>query len=417
MKRREFVKKAGIAGVGATFAPSILSKENLLAATKNKKVEHVVFCLLGGGLRNLETVHQINGNLMPSVLLENNLSNASQQSEFTIKSKINSLPLQSSATLFKEFRFKKERSRHINGYATALTGSYYDEEVKLTDKNFQPTIFEYYNKYGNVKKSGLNSWWVSSGIADYHELAFSKSSDFGENYAGNFIQPSKLISSVKKNNRSLSSESIEFEKHYNQSVYSSTLLKKNHKEQTKVNHFLRDYLFDYQNIEYTNSLTEHDLHTTLFSKKVMQEFAPELLVIDLQGADIAHSNYTQYCNAIQRYDFMLGYLWKTIQNTPGMANNTLLIVTPEFGRDYTSNSITDINNKGGVNHGNDETSQEIFCLLAGPKHIIKQEQVIIAQAGESIDIAPTIAYALGFYDAIPLPLKQTMGSVLSQAFV
>jgi hypothetical protein len=59
-------------------------------------------------------------------------------------------------------------------------------------------------------------------------------------------------------------------------------------------------------------------------------------------------------------------------------------------------------------------SRELFCLIAGPPSVVKQNQLITTVAGESIDVIPTIAHALGFYDGAASMLS---GQKLMQAFV
>lgn len=68
MDRRSFVKKAGLAAAGVIAAPYILPSGRLFAQTGNRKVNHVVFCMLAGGVRNIESVHQNQSNLMPTML-------------------------------------------------------------------------------------------------------------------------------------------------------------------------------------------------------------------------------------------------------------------------------------------------------------------------------------------------------------
>ncbi len=69
MKRRGFIKKATAATAGAFMAPYILPSGRLFAATGTRIVDHVVFCLFAGGVRNLESVHKADGNLMPNTIL------------------------------------------------------------------------------------------------------------------------------------------------------------------------------------------------------------------------------------------------------------------------------------------------------------------------------------------------------------
>ena len=68
MERRSFLKKAALTAAGAIAAPYILPSGRLFAASGNRKVNHVVFCMLAGGIRNIESVHQAESNLMSTML-------------------------------------------------------------------------------------------------------------------------------------------------------------------------------------------------------------------------------------------------------------------------------------------------------------------------------------------------------------
>ena len=68
MKRRNFIKQAGLAAGALAAAPWILPSGRLFAATGARKVNHVVFCLFAGGVRNIDSVKMNDGNLMPNLL-------------------------------------------------------------------------------------------------------------------------------------------------------------------------------------------------------------------------------------------------------------------------------------------------------------------------------------------------------------
>ncbi|MEN9919007.1 MAG: hypothetical protein RL662_1443 [Bacteroidota bacterium] len=89
---------------------------------------------------------------------------------------------------------------------------------------------------------------------------------------------------------------------------------------------------------------------------------------------------------------------------------------PEHGRNSTPNTVMDSYGRYALDHTNDAMSREIFCLILGPAGIVKQNQVITSIEGESIDVVPTIADILGFYNGIPSNYKTNMGVPLAQAF-
>ena len=65
------------------------------------------------------------------------------------------------------------------------------------------------------------------------------------------------------------------------------------------------------------------MQTVNFAEKIIQEYKPELLVVNMQDVDIAHSNFTLYANNIQKAVYALWHLWETIQSTPGMMNDNI----------------------------------------------------------------------------------------------
>jgi hypothetical protein len=158
-----------------------------------------------------------------------------------------------------------------------------------------------------------------------------------------------------------------------------------------------------------------DMYNVLFTERIIQTFKPELTVVNMQGVDICHSNFTEYCNNLRKADYAVGHLWETIQNTPGMANDTILIVAPEHGRNLQANTIIDQFGNPALDHTSDATSREIFCLVVGSQGMVQQNQIITQVTGESIDIVPTISHILGFRDDIPGGMLS--GRILNEAFV
>src|SRR5690349_24951147 len=121
MKRREFIKKAGFATAGAFAVPYILPSGRLFAASGVRKVNHVVFCMFAGGVRNRESVDQELGNLMPNMLSGNQAIAPDIAAAIASSAPPSIAPgnLQSQGTLFKEFRYKDGPTGHFNGHTTA----------------------------------------------------------------------------------------------------------------------------------------------------------------------------------------------------------------------------------------------------------------------------------------------------------
>lgn len=432
MKRREFIRKAGLAA-GALTLPYVLPGGSLFAPTGARKVNHVVFCLFAGGVRNWESVHKNDGNLMTSML------NGSETISGDISGNMPNLgssplssPLQNFGTLFKEFRYENGPTGHFNGHTTAITGQYTNSGLSLLERPEFPTVFELYRKHSTPERSALNSWWVTHTNNLYPILNYSNYPGYGPLYGANQISPGAFFSydnagllinkaNFPNENNALRDEMRQF---FNYSFGAPSAaqigLKNTADDALLINSWIDKVIQKGLNLQLENpwnvpSGMNGDMMNVFFAEEILQEFAPELLVVNMFGVDVCHSNFTGYCSNLMRADYAVGHLWDTIQNTPELANDTILIVAPEIGRNGTPNSIVDINGRAALDHTNgDPVSKEIFCLVAGPPSVVQQGKVVSNVEGESIDIVPTIANILGFDNEVSGLLP---GSVLNEAFV
>jgi hypothetical protein len=431
--RRNFIKKAAIAAGAAITAPYILPSGRLFAASGNRIANHVVFCLFAGGIRNIESVKKERGNLLPRLL------NGPASVDPLIAAGMDPLPaftgqsLQSAATLFREFRYKQGPTGHFNGHTTAITGNYtlYDLNIKEPPK--MPTVFEYYRKHNSPSQAALNAWWVSNTLGPYPSLNYSSYEGYGALYGANYIQPSSIIS---VNGYNALANPLEFSgngqtavkdlQNFFNAAFSKSYIADNAgvynpgNDGPSVQSFIKSELANaaagqYNNVWGVGNSLNGDIFNVYFAQKIIEAYKPELLVVNMQGVDICHTNFTEYCNNLRKADFAVGKLWEAIQNTPGMANDTILIVAPEHGRNLESNTLTDAFGQFAFDHTSDATSREIFCMIVGPPGKVRQNQVISQVLGESIDIVPTIAHILGFDGDIPGGMLP--GRALTEAFL
>jgi hypothetical protein len=433
MKRRSFIRKAGIATAGAWLAPYILPSGRLFAASGARKVNHVVFCLFAGGVRNFESVQKADGNLMRNIL------SGSEAISPDIAAGMSNLPpaplstaLQNFGTLFKEFRYSAGPTGHFNGHTTAITGQYTSNDLTLRDNPTYPTIFEYYRKHNSPSQTALNSWWVSNALGPFPALNYSKFPGYGAQFGANFIAPTSLISSAGYDVLGNMRQFNESEKTAAAGI--KNFLDNNFKGKAVSGdagitntaddwNTLQNWITTMYNRAVTGQFNNpwgagnnmnNDMFNVYFAGEIIKSFKPELLVVNMQAVDVCHNNFTAYANNLRKADFAVGQLWNLIQSTPGMANDTILIVAPEHGRNLQPNSIVDQYGRYALDHTSDATSREIFCLIAGPPGVVKQNQVITGVQGQSIDIIPTIAHILGFDTDIPSGMLP--GNPLFQAF-
>lgn len=432
MERREFIKKTGLAA-GALTLPYILPGGSLFAPTGVRRANHVVFCLFAGGIRNWESVHKNDGNLMPNILQGNeNISSDIAGSMSPLGPNPLSTPLQNFGTLFREFRYNQGPTGHFNGHTTAITGQYTDNSLSLYTRPTSPTVFELYRKHTSPSMSALNSWWVTHTNNLYPILNYSNFAGYGPAYGANQLSPNDFFSNKTiqmmmdkaafpvDNHEGQEKMRNFFNSNFGANLSQSEGIKNNAEDAAKIDAWINDMVQKANSGQLNNPWNvapwmNGDMYNIFFAEEVLKSFEPELLVVNMFGVDVCHSDFTGYCNNLRRADWAVGHLWKTIQETPGLANDTVLIVAPEIGRNGTPNSIIDANGRGSLDHTNgDSVSKEIFCLVAGPPGVVQQGKVITQEEGESIDIVPTIADILGFGADMPISLP---GKTLNQAFV
>ena len=102
MNRRLFISNTAKTLAASAF-PVILPSGNLFAATGNRKVNHVVLCLFAGGVRNIESMHMEEGNLIPYFIPGDQSVSSSIEPGMTILPESAYSPLLESGTLFKEW--------------------------------------------------------------------------------------------------------------------------------------------------------------------------------------------------------------------------------------------------------------------------------------------------------------------------
>ena len=431
MKRRDFIKKSALATAGVIAAPYILPSGRLYAASGTRRVNHVVFCLYAGGVRNLESVHMNDGNLMP------NMFSGGGSISPDIIGAMEPLPasplpmsLQNYGTLFKEFRYYNGPTGHYNGHTVALTGNYVDVDLNLREHPRKPTVFEYYRKHNSPQQSALKCWWVANTLGPYPALNYSSANAYGASYGANFISPTSLISpqgfDVLGNPRTFNSQEEAAVNNIRTFVngmfnhsYSdgSAGVVNTDPDRVTLQQFITDLYTKAQNSSFLNSWNagnamNNDMYNILFAEEVIKTFSPELLVVNMQDVDICHFNYSQYANNLRKADFAVAQLWKTIQETPGMADDTVLIIAPEHGRNFYPNTSVDAFGRRALDHTaptdpnftgdpNMQMAREIFCLVVGPPNVVVQNQVISTIMGESTEIVPAIANLLGFDADMP----------------
>ncbi|TND10440.1 MAG: sulfatase [Bacteroidetes bacterium] len=148
----------------------------------------------------------------------------------------------------------------------------------------------------------------------------------------------------------------------------------------------------------------HDSITLQRALSVFAQHHPALCLVHFSEPDVSgHSgNWNNYLAGIRSTDNYLAQLWNFLQQDPEYAGKTTLIVTNDHGRhpDQVSN--------GFISHGDGCAGcRHIELLAVGPDF---KTNTVLASPYEQKDIAPTIAYLMGF----DMPFSE--GKVMKELF-
>jgi len=426
MRRRSFIQKASAATAGAMVLPYILPTGRLFAATGSQLAQHVVMVMFAGGVRQQESVLQtylgqsqgipIEGNIMYNML------NGAAPTQKVVYGTDGSLEgdtpiqqilgqtLQQQGTLFREVR--SSHAGHYGGMNALVQGNTLFSQG-LRQKPINPTIFEYVRKHMNAPASKV--WFVGNGIGNSTPLMnYSNHADYGAEYGANFLAPNitfgaqgvEHLSNAKIYHPEEQLSPIYEMKHFldnNFENVAGTLEGVHNTEEEKqdIKAFLKAMYLAGNNIAKPPVADNGDLTTVGYACEVMKWFKPTLTVVNIGAVDACHSNYTAYLAALHRADHAVGHIWNTIETQiPGMAGNTIMLVSPECGRNLNPNPIKDKNDWFAFDHS-DQNTQRVFTQMVGPN---VQSNLVVGsesnQIGETADNVPTIAEILGIKNEV-----------------
>ncbi|MFM1931564.1 MAG: hypothetical protein RL226_867 [Bacteroidota bacterium] len=422
MRRRAFLKQSALAAAGTLASPYILPSGRLFAPTGSRMNGHVVMIMFAGGVRQQESVlqrylddSQVNepyeGNIMYNMLtgdapVQKIVYGTGLGGISPIPSILNQ-SLQQQGTLFKEVSALS--AGHFGGLNSLVQGSTVTTQG-LKQRPLNPTIFEYLRRHGGY--SATDMWFVGNGIGNSVPLLnYSAHPDYGAGYGANFFAPTVTFSQIGQQflgdakiyhpeNELAPMYRLKYflDNAFDQYADGLLALGNTEEEKLSIKQFMDEMYQKTANGTIHNPpVTDNgDLATIGYACEVLKWFKPALTVINLNGVDTCHSNFTGYLQALHRADHAVGHVWNTIQNEiPEMANNTTIICTPECGRNDQPNNILDENDWRSYDHS-DQNSLRVFTLMAGPN--VPQNLVIGSEnnpVGMVTDSMMTVADILG----------------------
>ncbi len=428
MKRRDFIKKASLATGAALTMPYLLPTGRLFAQSGRQMAEHVVLVMFAGGVRQQEAVLQryladsqelpIEGNIMynmltgapPDLKIVYGPTSPGGQPGGQPISSILQTPLDQQGTLFPEVRFSKAGTGHFVGLSTGVTG-YYGVTQGLRQRPLHPTVFEYVRRFGNAKASDV--WFIGNGIGNSTPLLnHSEYPGFGSRYGANFFAPNitfggrgldflKGFKVYHPDEELIPIREMQgfLNNGFNLAGREIPHLFNTEEEKFDIKEFIRTTFERLENnqVAFPPVTDNGDLSTLGYTTEILRWFKPKLTVINMSAVDSCHGSYTSYLKALHRADHGVAHIWNYIQNNiPEMANNTIMMVMPEHGRNLNPNPITDENDWFAFDHDSDANSRRIFTMMVGPN--VPSNLKVGSESnpvGDAADTAMTIADILG----------------------
>ncbi|MFT5725250.1 MAG: hypothetical protein ACI9JN_002374 [Bacteroidia bacterium] len=431
MKRREFVAKAGLTAAGSIAFPYILPSGRLFAKTNAELADHVIYILFAGGVRQQESVMQqylsgsqnvdIGGNIMYNMLngappdkkIVYGITPANEPTGSLPIPKLLSNTLQSQGLLFPEV--EAVNGGHYGGLNSLLTGSRSLAQGLKVRPN-SPTIFEYLRRHRGFKASDV--WFVGSGIGNSFPLLNSSGHEnYGTEYGANFIAPGitfgnegiEVLSNAKIYHPQEELEPIfKMREFLNNSFRIKngevSGIRNDENEKANIKKFIRETFTKKQSGGLAGPPTGGggDLNTLAYAAEVMKYFKPKITVVNLANVDGCHGNFSGYLRALHKADHGVGWLWNYIQNEiPEMAGKTIMLASPECGRNLNPNPIQDENDWFGYDHSGDYNTSRVWSLMAGPN--VPSNTIIGGESnriGKTTDNVLTIAEIFGIKDDV-----------------
>ncbi len=432
MKRRDFIKKAGLVTAGTFAAPYILPSGRLFAPTGSQIAPHVVLVMFAGGIRNQESVDQLyltqsqySWNPDPSInipgnILYNMLSGPAPTSKIVYGTgvagntpipQILGTTLQDQGVLFKEVQALAPG--HYGGSVGLLQGTN-DLAQPLQSRPSTPTIFEYLRRHGGY--SATDTWFIGNSLLNSVPLYnHSDTEGYGAQYGANMFIPGvtfgsqgdQFLANAKIYHPDDELDPMYKMKYFLDNTYESLIgtsvldtVGNTVDEKQEIKTFMTDMFAKKQasNVLQPPAGGGADGLAVGYACEVMKKFKPALTVIKIDGPDVCHANFTGYVRAMHAADHAIGWMWDYIQNNiPEMAGETVFIATPDQGRNLNPNPILDQENNFFAYDHSDANTKRVFTLMAGKGISNEPDQSTDPNNPNSfnIDAAVTIGHILG----------------------
>ncbi len=416
ISRRNFLGAAGLAAAGAALGPIIGARK--ARAGGGFLSRRVVILGIGGGLRRRESLGMAEGATMPNLFGRvplisgfgsTDAGNPRIAPEYAAAVPALALPtpratpLYTEGTLITNLRYADGAPGHLQGNACLVSGYYNNLENRADARLPVPTLFELHRRASNAPAT--DAWFVSLFGGFYSALQTSDHPEYGSRFGGSWVSPPSAIqpflpivasgrreldigggslpvipddpdqqAAVRRLRGILDGNAPEFP--YDRAVFRAGTEDNDALEA----HLARIYGDDTYQSFFPDSFgiglqqagggidQTGDAQTIYQAEEILREFSPHVMSISLLDVDQCHGDFNAYLRGQQIADACAAHLWNFIQATPGLRDETTLIILPEHGRHLTSNGQNpDSLGRSGIDHGNgDDGDRDVWMLALGP---------------------------------------------------
>jgi hypothetical protein len=318
--------------------------------------------------------------------------------------------IQKQGTLFKEVNALS--AGHYAGLNNLVQGSRATTQG-LKQKPVNPTIFEYARRHGDYPASKV--WFIGNGIGNSTPLLnYSIHPDYGAKYGANFFAPNVTFGSLGQeylSNAKVYHPEDELDPMYQMKFFLDNSFENfgqgletignTDAEKNDIKDFMRQMYLKGSGYFKPPVTSNSDAQSIGYTCEVLSHFKPNLTVVNLTNVDGCHSNFTSYLKNLHRADHAVGFLWDHIQSIPEMAGNTVMIATPECGRNLLPNAIKDRENEFFAYDHSDQNTSRVFTQMVGkgvPSDLVVGSET--NPVGITTDNVVTIGEILGFKNDI-----------------
>ncbi len=151
-----------------------------------------------------------------------------------------------------------------------------------------------------------------------------------------------------------------------------------------------------------DNATSGDELTFIVAAEVLRRVEPALLMINFSDIEVAHFGlYSAHLAGIRNTDAICYRLWNLLQSLPAYADQTALVIMPEFGRDPDGSTTN-----GFFNHRtNTEENRVTWLMVLGPT---ASRPALVKTPVRHIDVAPSLGAFLG------VECTQAVGAMLPE---